>query len=78
MCSTLRPNFFVFVTSDGISFTKIVRGRRMSWPKTDATHYPVQLRLSDKGHLIKELVVCRDWIKITSSCASHHCRLLVM
>ena len=29
----------------------------MPWPKTGATHYHTQLGLSDKGRVIKKLVV---------------------
>ena len=32
----------------------------MPWPKTFANHYHAQLGLPDKGHAIKELVVC--WV----------------
>ncbi len=28
----------------------------MPWPKTDATHYRAQLKLPDKGSVIKRLV----------------------
>ncbi len=33
----------------------------MPWPMTDASHYYVQLRLSDKVHAIKRFVVCNSW-----------------
>ena len=33
----------------------------MHWPKTGASHYHAQLKLSDKGHEIKELVDCRTF-----------------
>ena len=33
----------------------------MSWPKTGATYYHVQLGRVDKDIAIKALVVCNDW-----------------
>ena len=33
----------------------------MPLPHTCTTQYHVQLGLPDKGHTIKELVVCNDW-----------------
>ncbi len=33
----------------------------MYWPKPAATHYFSKLGLTDKGHAIKELVVCNSW-----------------
>ncbi len=33
----------------------------MPWPQTGATQYHAQLGLPDKGHAIKELVVCNSW-----------------
>ncbi len=33
----------------------------MLWPQTGATEYHAQLGHSDKGRVIKGLVVCTDW-----------------
>ncbi len=32
--------------------------REMHWPKASVTQYDSQLRLTDKGHAIKWLIVC--------------------
>ncbi len=34
----------------------------MPWPQTGATQDHAQLGLPDKGHAIKELVVCNNWV----------------
>ncbi len=41
--------------------TLIVKMGGMPWPQTGGTQYHAQLRLPDKGHAIKVLVICNDW-----------------
>ena len=46
----------------------------MPWPKTRETHYQTQLRLRDKGHVIKELFDC--WVLyLTLKCHGQQPRL---
>ncbi len=40
--------------------TYLFRVGEMPWPKTGAPHYNAQLRLLDKGHAIKVLIV--SWV----------------
>ena len=58
MGSILGP-YRITAKDNNIRF--IIGVGRMSWPKTDATHYYVQLELPDKGRSIKMLVICNCW-----------------
>ena len=39
-----------------------IRAREMHWPKTGATQYYKYLEHPGKGHEIKELVICWDYL----------------
>ncbi len=43
-----------------LNINNMSRGNALA-PKTGATQYHAHLALPDKGHEIKELVVCNDW-----------------